>query len=273
MIYSDNVDIIAFCNSLTVKEKLDKLAIITNILLDEYNFHNEKCKKLNSSSAEFHIRESRSLVCEKEISKAWQYRNIIVRELEDGDPEREVIETFVRESLKARGEDCNIDTALDSISYFDFSPNPEDGCNVKSVKESVFTEKNIRAFDNFASQIPFYELINIIRYYKINGSLQKYNTRLDSWKYLVTGYLDCYNSTNSFVKCFFVESFINCAPKGYEWISSKEIYDAAEKYLPPRSYNLYNIKEACEMLWEVGYLEKHHEDIECTEDTRYRIRY
>lgn len=158
----------------------------------------------------------------------------------------------------------------------------------KPAKEVIFTEKNIRNWVIYAMQIPYSRLISDIEFQtkllcdiKLEKGEENHCTRQEAR--METVYFRYHSSEEwyyRFVECCFVEAFDLSLILSEEWISPSDIMNAYEKYpdifLARRAFfGFYEVRgkprEVCESYYRVGSLEKHPDDKEETDETRYRI--
>lgn len=189
----------------------------------------------------------------------------IVSELPIDDPVRKLPESDIDLKL------------IEFIPYFNYNPKTE---TTGSVKDNIFTEVNVRKWEAFAKQLRIDDFCENLRRFKNESTLNlmyepdyKPVTR-EEIRFHKTNELHLFTEeyeARRFTECCFIEAFNYSHHTIDEWLTPNDILAAIYEYKVKLQSNC--ISNECEFLQKLGHLEKHPDDEEETENTRYRLKY
>jgi len=260
-------------------ERVHLLNEYCTLLDEEIKYHLTECEKMGYTKEDvakidiYHDKLEKDLTfyrigriknLQKENDTLFYLMFEILSELPEDDPERKLI---------------NLDPkVMNLISYFNYNPKTE---TAESVKDSIFTEDNVKRWEVFAKQLRIEDFCEILRRAKNASTLNlmyaadyKPVTREEirfhktDDLYLITGEYE----VRRFVSCCFIAAFNYSHPTTDEWLTPNDILAAIHKYNVKLEFNA-SIEDDCEWLRRMGYLEKHPDDADHEENTRYRIKY
>ena len=269
--------------TVSIKEKIHFLNEYCALLHEEIEYHLKECEKLGYTEEDidkidmcdnklekdtiyYRIARIKSLQREDKVLLFLAYE--IISEIPKDDPARNLLEPDVTSNL------------LEDIPYFNYNPKTE---TTESVKDIIFTEKNVRKWEAFAQQPRIEDLCEILRRIKNKYTIHliyelepgfKPGTREEIRHYKAEDlfYLTEEYEARRFIECCFVAAFDRAFPTRYEWLTPLDIDTAIIKYKVDVEFTA-SIEDECEVLRHLGYLEKHPDDMDHTDETRYRIKY
>jgi hypothetical protein len=152
----------------------------------------------------------------------------------------------------------------------------------KTAKDTIFTESNLRSWISFSRQIPFYRLVDDIRYQNKDKDGNFYSREEVRDSIAIFSYCRGEEWYQRFIECFFVEAYELSYLLSDSWISPLDIHQFCQPYRKLffvsdfifRHADMSNTaKEVCEWYLDCGYFEKHPDDKAGTVETRYRIKH
>lgn len=275
--------IFPYDTTVPIKERIHCLNEYYMLLEEELKHHLKECEKLGYTEEEIKKIEMYNWNLKKDstyyrigrIKRLQEEYNTllflgceIVSEIPRDDPPWNLLEPDVTPEL------------IKAIPYFDYNPKTE---TTESVKDIIFTEKNVRKWEAFAQQPRIEDLCEILRRTKNKCTLYlmyelepgfKPGTREEIRHYKAEDlyYLTEEYEARRFIECCFVEAFNRSFPTTDEWLTPYDIDTAIIKYKVDVEFTA-SIEDECEALRHLGYLEKHPDDMDHTDETRYRIKY